>query len=169
MEGAKQGDETTDRTTSSLPRAASPEQDPASKPVSCASPSTATQNAKTPENQYTELQVKEEINTEPEEAMEVGERSDGSEPKPAPSLQVDTKVEPVEADMKLPESAQVKIEEDTKERELERSKEKAEPADMEYSANQMPTHVRPESHSENDSSATCSADEDIEGEPDRSR
>ncbi|XP_063811920.1 nuclear receptor corepressor 1 isoform X4 [Pseudophryne corroboree] len=170
VEGAKQADETQDRSTSaSLTTAPSPEQDPACKPASTASPSTAAQNVKTPDNQYPELEVKEEINTEPEEAMQLEERSESTEPKPVPSLQVNTKVEPVEAEVKLPDGAQVKIEEDTKDRELERSKEKSEPADMQYVPSQIPTHLRPESHSDNDSSATCSADEEVDGEPDRSR
>ncbi|XP_018427583.1 PREDICTED: nuclear receptor corepressor 1-like, partial [Nanorana parkeri] len=169
-EGAKQAEETPDRTTAaSVTTAASPLQEPASKPATSASPTTAPQNTKTPENPYPDLQVKEEINPEPEEAMEVEERNESTEPKPSPSLQMNTKAEPVESEVKPPDSAQVKIEDDTKDRGLERMKEKSEPDGIEYVASKMPAHTRVESQSDNDSSATCSADEEVDGELDRPR
>ncbi|XP_063306129.1 nuclear receptor corepressor 1 isoform X12 [Pelobates fuscus] len=170
VEGAKNTDEVPERTTSALSTTESCQnQDSANKPVPNASPSTAAQNAKTPETQYPDLQVKEEINTEPEEAMEQEERSQSVEPNPTPNLHMHTKVEPGEADSKLPDNAQVKIEDDAKDRDLERLKEKSDCANMEYVPAQLPTHVRPESQSDNDSSATCSADEEVDGEPDRQR
>ncbi|KAM9320695.1 LOW QUALITY PROTEIN: nuclear receptor corepressor 1 [Gastrophryne carolinensis] len=168
-EGAKQAEEIPDKNTAaaSVP-ASSPEQEFASKSTPSASPNAATQNANTPENQCPVLQVKEEINAEPEEAMDI-ERSGSAEPKPSPSFQVNTKAEPVDAEVKPPECAQVKIEEDFKERDFERMREKSEPADVEFVSSKISAHTRAESQSDNDSSATCSADEEVDGEPERSR
>ncbi|MEE6468495.1 hypothetical protein FKM82_008299 [Ascaphus truei] len=169
-EGAKLGDEMTERTTSaSLTTEASPDQDSSSKYVLSASPSTAAQTAKPPEHQFSELRVKEELNAEPEEAAELNDRSQSSEPKLAPNLPVHTKAEPDEAEAKLPDEAQVKIEDETKDKDMERLKERAEVAEMEFVPTRHPTPVRPESQSDNDSSATCSADEEVDGEPDRQR
>lgn len=99
--------------------------------------------------------------------MEVDSRSHPVEAKPVLNLPVHTKVEPVETEMRLPENIQVKIESDTKEREMEKPKEKSEPEEMDYSLSQQVNSARQESHSDNDSSATCSADEEVDGEPDR--
>uniref|UniRef100_A0A8C3Y5E5 Nuclear receptor corepressor 1 n=1 Tax=Catharus ustulatus TaxID=91951 RepID=A0A8C3Y5E5_CATUS len=143
------------------------EQEPAIKPAASTSPSLPAQSVSTAETQNPEPQVKEEINTEAEEPMEVDSRSHSAEAKPVITLPVHTKVEPVETEMRLPENIQVKIESDTKEREMEKPKEKSEPEEMDYSLSQQVTTARPESHSDNDSSATCSADEEVDGEPDR--
>lgn len=101
--------------------------------------------------------------------MEIEERSEGTESKLSPGLQISTKAEPVESEVKPPESAQVKIEDDTKDRVLERIKENSEPDDIEFVPSKIPSHTRVESQSENDSSATCSADEEVDGELERSR
>uniref|UniRef100_A0A8C3NM35 Nuclear receptor corepressor 1 n=1 Tax=Geospiza parvula TaxID=87175 RepID=A0A8C3NM35_GEOPR len=143
------------------------EQESAIKPAASTSPSLPAQSVTTAETQNPEPQVKEEINTEAEEPMEVDSRSHSAEAKPVITLPVHTKVEPVETEMRLPENIQVKIESDTKEREMEKPKEKSEPEEMDYSLSQQVTAARPESHSDNDSSATCSADEEVDGEPDR--
>uniref|UniRef100_A0A8C9UDK8 Nuclear receptor corepressor 1 n=1 Tax=Serinus canaria TaxID=9135 RepID=A0A8C9UDK8_SERCA len=143
------------------------EQESAIKPATSTSPSLPAQSVTTAETQNPEPQVKEEINTEAEEPMEVDSRSHSAEAKPVITLPVHTKVEPVETEMRLPENIQVKIESDTKEREMEKPKEKSEPEEMDYSLSQQVTAARPESHSDNDSSATCSADEEVDGEPDR--
>uniref|UniRef100_A0A8C3QLJ1 Nuclear receptor corepressor 1 n=1 Tax=Cyanoderma ruficeps TaxID=181631 RepID=A0A8C3QLJ1_9PASS len=143
------------------------EQESAIKPAASTSPSLPAQSVSTAETQNPEPQVKEEINTEAEEPMEVDTRSHSAEAKPVITLPVHTKVEPVETEMRLPENVQVKIESDTKEREMEKPKEKSEPEEMDYSLSQPVPTARPESHSDNDSSATCSADEEVDGEPDR--
>ncbi|XP_031751921.1 nuclear receptor corepressor 1 isoform X5 [Xenopus tropicalis] len=168
-EAAKLGDDAVDRTTSSVSIEAPPEQDAASKSVSDSSPTPTVENIKPPETQYTELKVKEEISTETEEAMEVEERSQGAEIKSTLSLPVQTKAEPDEVESKPSESAEVKIEEDTKDQDMERLMDRAEATDMVYAP---PLHIsrgRQESQSDNDSSATCSADEEVDGEPERPR
>uniref|UniRef100_A0A8C2TVU5 Nuclear receptor corepressor 1 n=1 Tax=Coturnix japonica TaxID=93934 RepID=A0A8C2TVU5_COTJA len=145
------------------------EQESTVKPAASTSPSLTTQSVSTAESQSqtSEPQVKEEINNEAEEPMEVDSRSHSVEAKPVLNLPVHTKVEPVETEMRLPENIQVKIESDTKEREMEKPKEKSEPEEMDYSLSQQVNSARQESHSDNDSSATCSADEEVDGEPDR--
>ncbi|XP_010022646.1 PREDICTED: nuclear receptor corepressor 1 isoform X4 [Nestor notabilis] len=143
------------------------EQESTIKPATSTSPSLTTQSVSAAESQNPEPQVKEEINNEAEEPMEVDSRSHPVEAKPVITLPVHTKVEPVETEMRLPENIQVKIESDTKEREMEKPKEKSEPEEMDYSLSQQVNTARQESHSDNDSSATCSADEEVDGEPDR--
>uniref|UniRef100_A0A8C3PW67 Nuclear receptor corepressor 1 n=1 Tax=Chrysolophus pictus TaxID=9089 RepID=A0A8C3PW67_CHRPC len=146
---------------------AAAEQESTVKPAASTSPSLTSQSVSTAESQTSEPQVKEEINTEAEEPMEVDSRSQPVEAKPVLNLPVHTKVEPVETEMRLPENIQVKVESDTKEREMEKPKEKSEPEEMDYSLSQQVNSARQESHSDNDSSATCSADEEVDGEPDR--
>lgn len=93
------------------------------------------------EPSYTELRVKEEKNPEDE--------TQSQEAKVASfSGSIHPKTEPQDMDMKAGE-VQVKMEPEVKER-----GEKAE-------------HGGREHHSDNDSSATCSADEDVEAEPER--
>uniref|UniRef100_A0A8C5QVM5 Nuclear receptor corepressor 1 n=1 Tax=Leptobrachium leishanense TaxID=445787 RepID=A0A8C5QVM5_9ANUR len=170
VERAKNTDEVPERTTSALSSTDSCQnQESVSKPVPTASPSTTAVNASTPEAPFPDLRVKEEINTEPEEAMESEERSQSVEPNPTPNIHVHTKAEPVEADSKLPDHGQVKLEDDAKDRDLERHKEMTDGSDLEYMPAQLPAHIRPESQSDNDSSATCSADEEVDGELDRQR
>ncbi|XP_029467150.1 nuclear receptor corepressor 1 isoform X5 [Rhinatrema bivittatum] len=140
----------------------------ASKMVPGTPPSSSVQRARTPENQYSELQVKEEVTNEVENPMEVDGRSQAPDEKPIPNLLVHTKAEPTEAES-LPENVQVKVENDTKDRDLENPKEKTEPAEMEFVPTQQSSRAGPESQSDNDSSATCSADEDVDGEPERHR
>ncbi|KAM9117814.1 nuclear receptor corepressor 1 isoform 11-T12 [Pangshura tecta] len=145
------------------------EQESAIKTIPSTSSSSAAQSTQTAENQNIELQVKEEINNEAEEPMEMDSRSHPAEAKPVLNLPVHTKAEPVDAEMRLPENIQVKIESDTKERDLEKPKEKSEPEEMDFSLSQQSNTARPEPNSDNDSSATCSADEDVDGEPERQR
>uniref|UniRef100_H3C237 Nuclear receptor corepressor 1 n=1 Tax=Tetraodon nigroviridis TaxID=99883 RepID=H3C237_TETNG len=99
-------------------------------------------SGKAPEPSYTELRVKEEKS--PEDEMQSQEAKVASF-----SGSIRPKTEPQDMDMKVGE-VQVKMEPEVKER-----GEKAE-------------HGGREHHSDNDSSATCSADEDIEAEPERS-
>nr|XP_009944081.1 PREDICTED: nuclear receptor corepressor 1 isoform X2 [Opisthocomus hoazin] len=146
---------------------ATAEQESTIKPATSTSPSLTAQSVSTAESQNPEPQVKEEINNEAEEPMEVDSRSHPVEAKPVITLPVHTKVEPVETEMRLPENIQVKIESDTKDRDVEKPKEKSEPEEMDYSLSQQVNTARQESHSDNDSSATCSADEEVDGEPDR--
>uniref|UniRef100_A0A8B9I8U0 Nuclear receptor corepressor 1 n=1 Tax=Anser brachyrhynchus TaxID=132585 RepID=A0A8B9I8U0_9AVES len=164
-EPAKPSEETPpDNAASKITTEAAAEQESTVKPAASTSPSLTAQSVSTAESQTSEPQVKEEINNEAEEPMDVDSRSHAVEAKPVLNLPVHTKVEPVETEMRLPENIQVKIESDTKEREMEKPKEKSEPEEMDYSLSQQVNSARQESHSDNDSSATCSADEEVDGD-----
>uniref|UniRef100_A0A8C6ZL28 Nuclear receptor corepressor 1 n=1 Tax=Nothoprocta perdicaria TaxID=30464 RepID=A0A8C6ZL28_NOTPE len=167
-EPAKPSEETpSESAASKITMEAPAEQEAPIKPATSTSPSVTAQSVSTAESQTSEPQVKEEVNNEAEEPMEVDSRSHAAEAKPVLTLPVHTKAEPVETEMRLPENIQVKIESDTKERDLEKPKEKSEPEEMDFSLAQQVNTARQESHSDNDSSATCSADEEVDGEPDR--
>lgn len=161
METSKTGEGTTQSSNNNLPNSeAPPEQDSASKSTP-SSPST-TAASKPNESQYCELQVKEE--TSPE-AAECSGQDRGAQPPYEP--QVQTKAEPIDVDMKPTADVQVKVEADTKDKDLEKHWEKGELEEMGLNLSQR--GQRRQSHSDNDSSATCSADEDVDGEPDRQR
>uniref|UniRef100_A0A8D0L3U1 Nuclear receptor corepressor 1 n=1 Tax=Sphenodon punctatus TaxID=8508 RepID=A0A8D0L3U1_SPHPU len=170
VEAAKSSDNTPSET--SAPRLTSEstaEQESATNVVpASASPCSEGQSTKLSENHNTELQVKEEIK-EAEEPMEVDDRNHPVEAKPVLSLPIRTKVEPADAEMRLPDNVQVKVECDAKERDLEKTKEKLESEEMDFSLPLQSSTARSEPQSDNDSSATCSADEDIDGETDRQR
>ncbi|MGH0171703.1 UNVERIFIED_CONTAM: hypothetical protein FKN15_076838 [Acipenser sinensis] len=161
MDTSKTGEGTTQSSSNNLPNSeAPPEQDPASK--STPSSPSMTAASKPNESQYCELQVKEE--TSPEAAECSGQNS-GAQPPYEP--QVQTKAEPIDVDMKPTADIQVKVEADTKDKDLEKHWEKEELEEMGLNLSQR--GQRHQSHSDNDSSATCSADEDVDGEPDRQR
>ncbi|XP_078404498.1 nuclear receptor corepressor 1 isoform X13 [Cetorhinus maximus] len=113
-----------------------------------------------------ELQVKQEMNLGFEESME-GQRGPDAEAKPVFEPLMKTKTEPVDVDMKPEENLQIKVEVDAKDKEFEKARQQgtmgAELLDLPQPG------VQVESHSDNDSSATCSADEVEDGEPDRQR
>lgn len=89
------------------------------------------------------------------------EGSSGLDP-PAPA-----KADSVDPEMQVPENTASKGEGDATERDLESTNEKTEARDEDLVvAEQI---QRPEPQSDNDSSATCSADEDVDGEPERQR
>ncbi|KAM4547007.1 nuclear receptor corepressor 1 isoform 3-T3 [Fundulus diaphanus] len=104
-------------------------------------------NAKSAEPSYGEFRVKEEKSPESESGSPEEKVKLSSFPGP-----VHPKTEPQDVDMKTGE-VQVKMEPEIKEK-----AEKGEPSERQR-----------ELHSDNDSSATCSADEDVEAEPDRQR
>uniref|UniRef100_A0A7M4F5Y5 Nuclear receptor corepressor 1 n=1 Tax=Crocodylus porosus TaxID=8502 RepID=A0A7M4F5Y5_CROPO len=162
-------DAVSEGTVSRITTETAAEQESAIKTAPSASPSAATQCTQTAETQNSEPQVKEEINNEVGEPMEVDNRSHAAEVKPMLNLPVHTKAEPIDTEMRLPENIQVKIESETKERDMEKPKEKSEPEEMDFSLTQQSATARQETHSDNDSSATCSADEDVDGEPERQR
>lgn len=145
------------------------EQEPTIKAALSASPPAVALSSKLVESESAELQVKEEATTELEEPMEVENKSHLVDVKPVLNLPTHTKVEPMDAEVRLPEDIQVKTESEAKERDGDRSKEKLEPEGMDFSLAQQPSAQRLEPNSDNDSSATCSADEDVDGEPDRQR
>ncbi|MEQ2165834.1 hypothetical protein GOODEAATRI_021290 [Goodea atripinnis] len=149
------GDNSSD--TESAP---SPSQTDSSKSVDSKRPESATDeapctdqdkgqasNGKSPEPSYRELRVKEEKSPESESGSQEEKVKISSFPGP-----VHPKTEPQDVDMKTGE-VQVKLEPEIKE--------KGERGDL--------CDRQRELHSDNDSSATCSADEDVEAEPDRQR
>ncbi|XP_078080657.1 nuclear receptor corepressor 1 isoform X5 [Mustelus asterias] len=113
-----------------------------------------------------QLQVKQEMNLGFEESMEE-QRGPDAEAKPVIEPLMKTKTEPVDVTMKPEENLQVKVEVDAKDKEFEKARQqgtlRTELLDLPQPGVQM------ESHSDNDSSATCSADEVEDGEPDRQR
>lgn len=104
-------------------------------------------NLKTAEPSYEELRVKEEKSPESEAGSREEKVCVASFPAP-----VHPKTEPQDVDMKTGE-VQVKVEPEIKE--------KVEKGDQGERESEL--------HSDNDSSATCSADEDVEAEPERRR
>ncbi|XP_072326140.1 nuclear receptor corepressor 1 isoform X3 [Scyliorhinus torazame] len=113
-----------------------------------------------------ELQVKQEINLGFEESME-GQRGVDAEAKPVFEPLLKTKTEPVDVNMKSEENLQVKVEVDAKDKEFEKARQQGIMGTE--LLNLAQPGVQMESHSDNDSSATCSADEVEDGEPDRQR
>ncbi|XP_067866952.1 nuclear receptor corepressor 1 isoform X5 [Heterodontus francisci] len=113
-----------------------------------------------------ELQVKQELNLGFEESME-GQREPDAEAKPAFEPLMKTKTEPVDVDMKPEENLQVKVEVDAKDKEFEKARQQETMGSELLDLPQPRAQV--ESHSDNDSSATCSADEVEDGEPERQR
>ncbi|XP_038153535.1 nuclear receptor corepressor 1 isoform X2 [Cyprinodon tularosa] len=142
--------------------APSPSQADSSKPVDAKRPESSTGEApctdqeksqastgKPAESSYGELRVKEEKSPERESGSQEEKVKLPSFPLSGP---VYPKTEPQDVDLKTGE-VQVKVEPEVKEK-----GEKGDPGERQR-----------ELHSDNDSSATCSADEDVEAEPDRQR
>ncbi|XP_069767340.1 nuclear receptor corepressor 1 isoform X4 [Narcine bancroftii] len=120
----------------------------------------------TPGTASPELQIKQEVNLGFEESME-GQRDPDAEVKPLLDPLIKTKSEPVDMDVKPEENIQVKVEVDVKDKEFERARQQEA---MGYELLDLPQRgAQMEPHSDNDSSATCSADEVEDGESDRQR
>ncbi|XP_067823976.1 nuclear receptor corepressor 1 isoform X2 [Heptranchias perlo] len=114
-----------------------------------------------------ELQVKQEMNLGFEESMDVEQRGPDAEARPVFEPLMKTKSEPVDMDVKPEENLQVKVEMDTKDKEFEKARQQEEMGSVLLD---LPQHgAQTVSHSDNDSSATCSADEVEDGEPERQR
>ncbi|KAM8814176.1 nuclear receptor corepressor 1 [Rhynchonycteris naso] len=103
------------------------------------------------------------------EPMDVEPQEHSADVSSVLDVPVTTKADSVEAEVGVPENSAFRGEGDARERELERVSEKTEPGDEELGGAQRIGVQRPEPQSDNDSSATCSADEDVDGEPDRQR
>ncbi|ELW62575.1 Nuclear receptor corepressor 1 [Tupaia chinensis] len=134
-----------------------------------ASPSSAAPSAKPTESESAETQASDSVSVEAAEPMDVDRQEcsaeAGSALDPLPAASADS----VDVEMRGPENSAPKVEGDTKERDLERASEKAEPRDEDLAVAPQIGVQRPEPQSDNDSSATCSADEDVDGEPERQR
>ncbi|XP_051891481.1 nuclear receptor corepressor 1 isoform X10 [Pristis pectinata] len=120
----------------------------------------------TPATTSPELQIKQEMNLGFEESMEE-QRDPDAEAKPLFDPLIKTKSEPVDVDVKSEENVQVKVEVDAKDKEFEKARQQE---TMSCELLELPHHgAQMETHSDNDSSATCSADEVEDGESERQR
>ncbi|XP_058139373.1 nuclear receptor corepressor 1 isoform X6 [Dasypus novemcinctus] len=127
---------------------------PSSKPAD-------SENGETPANDSTRLETA--------EPMEVDHPEHRAESSSSLDLPAAPKADSTDAEMRVPENSTAKVDGDTKERDLETASEKTEPRDEDLVVTQQMTAQRPEPQSDNDSSATCSADEEVDGEPERQR
>ncbi|XP_072909151.1 nuclear receptor corepressor 1 isoform X3 [Hemitrygon akajei] len=136
------------------------ELNPTTQNISDVQPVSVTPAASSPE-----LQIKQEMNLGFEESMEE-QRDPEAEAKPLFDPLVKAKSEPVDMDVKPEENVQVKVEVDAKEKEFEKARQQETGCEV----LDLPQHGAPaEPHSDNDSSATCSADEVEDGESERQR
>ncbi|XP_039177261.1 nuclear receptor corepressor 1-like [Crotalus tigris] len=160
-----------DSSSSRMTTEAVAEQDSAMKPAPSASPPSATQGTKPAESEVAELQVKIEAKSEVEELMETESRIPMVDVKPVLNLAAGPKVEPVEVDTKPPLDIEVKVENEVRERDEDGPKEKLEPDGEDFGLTHQAgaQRMEPSSDNDNDSSATCSADEEVDGEPERQR
>ncbi|XP_062816789.1 nuclear receptor corepressor 1 isoform X2 [Anolis carolinensis] len=108
----------------------------------------------------TEMRVKEEAPGEAEEEEEEPMET-GGEAKPP-------KAEPPEGPPPPPQEVRVKAESEAKEEAAESEAKEKGPPQRGGFGTPAPAPAPPD-HSDNDSSATCSADEEVDGEPDRQR
>uniref|UniRef100_A0A8D2CRB0 Nuclear receptor corepressor 1 n=1 Tax=Sciurus vulgaris TaxID=55149 RepID=A0A8D2CRB0_SCIVU len=134
-----------------------------------ASPSSAVPSTKPAESESVETQVNDSISVETSEPMDVDHQEHSAEAGSALDPPPTTKADSVDVEMRVPENSASKGDGDTKERDLERGNEKTEPRDEDLVVAQQINVQRPEPQSDNDSSATCSADEDVDGELERQR
>uniref|UniRef100_A0A5F9DL28 Nuclear receptor corepressor 1 n=1 Tax=Oryctolagus cuniculus TaxID=9986 RepID=A0A5F9DL28_RABIT len=134
-----------------------------------ASPSSAAPSTKPAENESVETQPNDTISTETAEPMDVDHQDRSTEAASTLDTPTTTKADSVDVEIRVPENNASKVEGDTKEGDLERASEKTEPRDEDLGVAQQIDAQRPEPQSDNDSSATCSADEDVDGEPERQR
>uniref|UniRef100_A0A8C2W503 Nuclear receptor corepressor 1 n=1 Tax=Chinchilla lanigera TaxID=34839 RepID=A0A8C2W503_CHILA len=140
-----------------------------SESAPAASPSSAVPSTKPAESEKVETQADDSICVETAEPMDVDHQEHRAEADSVLDPPTTTKADTVDVEMGMPENSASTSEGDTKERDLERGSEKTEPRDEELVVAQQISTQRSEPQSDNDSSATCSADEDVDGEPERQR
>ncbi|XP_077924095.1 nuclear receptor corepressor 1 isoform X16 [Halichoerus grypus] len=168
VEAVKPSEDSTDNATSRGNTAPGAELEPSAEPVPCASPSSAVQSAKPVESESVETQANDSITVE-SEPMDVERQEHGAEVTSVLDLPTAAKSDSVDVEMGALETNPSRVEGDTKEGDLERASTKTEPRDEDMVVAQQIGAQRPEPQSDNDSSATCSADEDVDGEPERQR
>ncbi|XP_047565138.1 nuclear receptor corepressor 1 isoform X1 [Lutra lutra] len=169
VEAVKPSEDSTDNATSRGNTEPGAELESTTEPAPSASPSSAAQSAKPVESESVETQVSDSIPAEAAEPMDVERQEHSAEVPSVIDLPMTTKSDSGDVEMRAPENNPSKVEGDTKERDLERASEKSEPRDEDLVVAQQIGAQRPEPQSDNDSSATCSADEDVDGEPERQR
>lgn len=133
-----------------------------------ASPSSAP-STKPAENESVVTQANNGGTVEVAEPMDIEHQEHSADVTSVLDLPTTTKADSVDVEMGVPENNPSQVEGDTKERDLEKASEKTEPGDDNLVVAQQVNVQRPEPPSDNDSSATCSADEDVDGEPERQR
>ncbi|XP_049632696.1 nuclear receptor corepressor 1 isoform X6 [Suncus etruscus] len=133
------------------------------------SPSSSVPSTKPAENESVEAQASDSTSAETAEPMDIDHPEHSAEVTSVVDLPTTTKADSVDIEMRMPENNPSKVEDDTKERDLDRSSEKTEPPGEDLLVTQQINTQRAEPQSDNDSSATCSADEDVDGEPERQR
>ncbi|VFV46082.1 nuclear receptor corepressor 1 isoform [Lynx pardinus] len=169
VEAVKPGEDSTENASSRGNTEPVAELGSTSEPAPGASPSSAVPSSKPVENESAETQANDSITVEAAEPMDVDRQEPSAEVTSVLDLPATTRTDSVDVDMRVPENNPSKVEGDTKERDLERAGEKTEPGDEDLVGAQQIGAQRPEPQSDNDSSATCSADEDVDGEPERQR
>ncbi|XP_044941364.1 nuclear receptor corepressor 1 isoform X17 [Mustela putorius furo] len=169
VEAVKPSEDSTDNATSRGNTEPGAELESTTEPAPSASPSSAAQSGKPVESESVETQVSDSTPTEAAEPMDVERQEHSAEVPSVLDLPTTTKSDSGDIEMRAPENNPSKVEGDTKERDLERASEKTEPRDEDLVVAQQIGAQRPEPQSDNDSSATCSADEDVDGEPERQR
>lgn len=169
VEAVKPREESTENATSRGNPEPVSELEPTPGTAPSASPSSALATTKPAENESVQTQANDSVTTETAEPMDIQHQERSAEVTSVLDLPTTTKADSVDVEMRVPENNPSQVEGDTKERDLERASEKAEPRDEDLVVAQQINVQRPEPQSDNDSSATCSADEDVDGEPERQR
>ncbi|XP_016051918.1 PREDICTED: nuclear receptor corepressor 1 isoform X5 [Miniopterus natalensis] len=167
VEAVKPSEDSTENSTTRGSTEPVAEHECTSETAASASPSSVP-SAKPAENESVETQANNSITIETE-PMDIEHPEHSAEVTSVLDISTNTKADPVGVEMGVPENNPSQVEGDTKERELERANEKTEPRDEDLVVAQQINIQRPEPPSDNDSSATCSADEDVDGEPERQR
>uniref|UniRef100_A0A8C5K845 Nuclear receptor corepressor 1 n=1 Tax=Jaculus jaculus TaxID=51337 RepID=A0A8C5K845_JACJA len=170
VEAAKPSEDSSENTASRENTEPVAELESTTDPAPCASPSSAVPTTKPADSESVEPQVNDSTSVDAAEPMTVEDPEDrGTEASSVLDPPTTTKADSVDIEMQVPESSASKDEGDTKERDLERASEKTDTGNEGLVAAQQINALRPEPQSDNDSSATCSADEDVDGEPERQR
>ncbi|CAO2643538.1 Nuclear receptor corepressor 1 [Lemmus lemmus] len=138
-------------------------------PAPCASPSSAVPSTKPAESESVEAQATDSASVETAEPMDVDREECGTEASSVLDPPAAPKADSVDAEMRVSENTVSQGEGDAKERDLESTSEKTEAREEDLVVTEQMNIQRPEPQSDNDSSATCSADEDVDGEPERQR
>ncbi|KAF6095726.1 nuclear receptor corepressor 1 [Phyllostomus discolor] len=169
VEAVKPSEESSENLTSRGNTDAVAEHESTTETVPSASPSSSVPSTKPAENRSLETQVNSSITVETAEPMDIEHQEPSAEVTSVLDLPTTTKAASVDVEMGVPENNPSQGEGDTKERDVERASENTEPRDEDLVVAQQISVQRPDPQSDNDSSATCSADEDVDGEPERQR
>ncbi|XP_036869005.2 nuclear receptor corepressor 1 isoform X14 [Manis javanica] len=169
VEAVKPSEDNTENATSRGSTEPVTELESTSETAPSTSPSSTVPSAKPAESDSMETPGNDSITVETAEPMDVEHQDLSTEVTSVLDLPATTKADSVDVEMRVSENTPSKVEGDAKDRDLERGSEMTEPRDEDLVVPQQINAQRPEPQSDNDSSATCSADEDVDGEPERQR